>query len=403
MQLYELLNELLELLIPCSEEKINKGDFYLNIANYFFKINDRDRYQSLHENILSTNKKLQSDFASSTLKEFIRNKLINYKIDQKYFDFQDNTNFFQELTSKQKQNLKFITTIPNIILDIKNSPINLGCFSLDIFPHEFKNGIKYPVLRSTTYLRLIINDVFDPLLASYKASSAFVDFIRIVLFITNRFDYKYHLQISNEQQQYDNNEGILNTRVVYNYYAYNLNNDQPITGRYEESIIKLHISRLLSTPKSSELHKVWDFYQNYHENTDLTDIQKRILSASLAVGESIRSEETNNSIIYTCIALESLFTKNREEGIRSIISKSLSFLVSVDQEQYDNYYKLTTQIYDARSTIVHGRQLSEIPDFNFINKLLRDAIIELLNNKKYKDIETIEQLSEIVRATKFHV
>lgn len=80
MQLYELLNELLELLIPCSEEKINKGDFYLNIANYFFKINDRDRYQSLHENILSTNKKLQSDFASSTLKEFIRNKLINYKL-----------------------------------------------------------------------------------------------------------------------------------------------------------------------------------------------------------------------------------------------------------------------------------------------------------------------------------
>lgn len=36
MQLYELLNELLKLLIPCSEEKINEGDFYLNIANCFF-------------------------------------------------------------------------------------------------------------------------------------------------------------------------------------------------------------------------------------------------------------------------------------------------------------------------------------------------------------------------------
>lgn len=89
---------------------------------------------------------------------------------------------------------------------------------------------------------------------------------------------------------------------------------------------------------------------------------------------------------------------NREEEIKNIVSKCSSSLISKIKKIIFLFKKFTQKIYNACSDIVRGRKLSTVPNFSFVNKLLRQAIIELLTNSKYKNINinitTIENLRQ---------
>lgn len=58
---------------------------------------------------------------------------------------------------------------------------------------------------------------------------------------------------------------------------------------------------------------------------------------------------------------------------------------------------MTKKVYQARSALVHGGNKTELPNFYAINLLLRAAITQLLNSKKFKEVKKIDHLYEKVK------
>jgi hypothetical protein len=64
-----------------------------------------------------------------------------------------------------------------------------------------------------------------------------------------------------------------------------------------------------------------------------TKIQQRIINSALAIGESAKSIDLRNSVIYSCVALETLFSFDEgslfKPGIGEQIAEALAFVIVI--------------------------------------------------------------------------
>lgn len=146
---------------------------------------------------------------------------------------------------------------------------------------------------------------------------------------------------------------------------------------------------------------MWDFYEAKHNGKKLKDIESRLLNSALALGESAMTPDTKNSIIYTCISLEILFSYDEaslfQRSIGEKLSDIFSFVVAKDIDSRLLVSKHLKKVYGMRSAIVHGGN-KELSNENLpINFLMRGAINDLLNNEKFKHINTISQIYELLK------
>ena len=153
--------------------------------------------------------------------------------------------------------------------------------------------------------------------------------------------------------------------------------------------------------KNEQFSKLLSLYEKKHFGTKLSDIEKRIVNASLAVGESMMSENIKNSIIYTCIALEILFSFDDgslfQKSIGDRLADTFVFIVAKDRQSRLDTSERIKKVYSMRSALVHGGEKSTNNDYVMINILVRAAIAELLNNQKYSVIKKIDDLYNMVK------
>ena len=134
-------------------------------------------------------------------------------------------------------------------------------------------------------------------------------------------------------------------------------------------------------------------------------MEKRLLNASISIGESALSKNIKNSIIYTSMGLEILFSLDESSLFQKSISDKLAdtfaFIVGTDKETRLDASKAIKTFYNLRSALVHGGNAKVNNDYMVINLYLRAIINELLNNEKYANIKTINDLYAMVKEAQY--
>ncbi|MBL0909989.1 hypothetical protein G5645_18465 [Pectobacterium carotovorum] len=112
-----------------------------------------------------------------------------------------------------------------------------------------------------------------------------------------------------------------------------------------------------------------------------------------------------NSIIYTCISLEILFSFDEGSLFQKSISDKLSdifvFIVATDPQSRMKTSSFIKKFYGLRSALVHRGNKKMNNDYISINILLHPAINELINNPKYSNIKNIENLYDMVKEAQY--
>jgi len=127
-------------------------------------------------------------------------------------------------------------------------------------------------------------------------------------------------------------------------------------------------------------------YKNPYE---LNEIETKIMNSFKWIYRSQETFEDLEKIMYLSIALETLLTKTDErEGIMKLIRKRISFILETDK-----YNSKINQIYDVRSSTVHGDEenikWNKITDSKLILSFILFSTIKKLIEKKYKNLNEI--------------
>lgn len=137
----------------------------------------------------------------------------------------------------------------------------------------------------------------------------------------------------------------------------------------------------------------------------INDLESRIINSALSLGESALTSDPRNSIIYTCIALETLFSFDEGSLFQKSIGEKLAdifaFLVAKDAASRLAASKIVKKVYSMRSAIVHGGNQRSSNENLAVNIYLRAAISELLNNDKFKNITKISQLHDLLKIAQY--
>lgn len=151
--------------------------------------------------------------------------------------------------------------------------------------------------------------------------------------------------------------------------------------------------------KNVNFAKLWDIYER--QNTKKNTLEKRLLNASIAIGESALSKNIKNSIIYTSMAFEILFSFDEgslfQKSIGDKLADTFAFIVAKDKETRLQTIKSVKEFYRLRSALVHGGDTKVNNDYITFNRLLSAAISELLNNVKYRNVKSIDALYDMVK------
>jgi hypothetical protein len=150
--------------------------------------------------------------------------------------------------------------------------------------------------------------------------------------------------------------------------------------------------------KNSNFSTLWNLYEKKHNGDKLNDLESRILNSALALGESAITEDTRNSIIYTCISLEILFSLDEgglfQKSIGEKLSDVFSFIVAKNVDARLEVGKLVKKVYSLRSAIVHGGE-KELSNENLVvNFLMGIAISELLNGERFSKMTKLQDIYE---------
>jgi len=139
-----------------------------------------------------------------------------------------------------------------------------------------------------------------------------------------------------------------------------------------------------------------EFLRKKHNNEKLNDLESRILNSALALGESAITNDTKNSIIYTCISLEILFSLDEgglfQKSIGEKLSDIFSFIVAKNLDARLEVGGLVKRVYGLRSAIVHGGDKELSSENLTVNFFMRLAICELLNGEKFSPMTKLQDI-----------
>lgn len=151
--------------------------------------------------------------------------------------------------------------------------------------------------------------------------------------------------------------------------------------------------------ENENFKELWEIYDEPKKPKN--GMRQRLLNASIAIGESALSKNTKNSVIYTSMAFEILFSLNEsslfQKGIADKLADTLAFLTCTNKEKRLEVIKEVKNFYALRSALVHGGNPSINDDYIIFNTLLSAGISQLLNNSKYEKIKVIEDLYKMLK------
>jgi hypothetical protein len=398
MSLHELLNHNL-LLIQKEKTSGNsithaKSWFNKDETLYLSKENI-EQFNLVLEQIYISNENIYTKFTRQKIYKFIEDELIKKKKANKIFNEQDEEKFFNLFEQQKPYKRYIIAPISGIRLDTLNK-INISIFEIGKV-----NQLKSILSNDTDgyYIAVLIDNIYDDLIAIEEAKNKFLDFIRLIVFLSGKNDKKILIKtglpsypsISHEQMYVETSSYHITENIQDNFPSSQMNSiylekipvDNPFFCKHENFI------------------NLWDIYQKKHSSKSISKMEARLLNASIAIGESALSKNIKNSIIYTSMAFEILFSFDEgslfQKSIGDRLADTFAFVVAKDKETRLNAIKSVKEFYRLRSALVHGGDRKMNNDYIVFNSLLSSVISELLNNEKYKGIKNIDNLYAMVK------
>lgn len=355
---------------------------------------DIQNFTILVDHVYTTTKIFYSKFSKKTIIPKIETFILTYAkndIDCQKDDFE---NFAKSFEIIERQVFTITAPISGVRLDD-----DLSEFSISAFKFGKSSELNLPISnQEEIYIQTTVSDFYDPELAIIKSQSAFDDFTRLINFMGSKGDGSIKIKTGLPSYPIMSHEQMY---VETTSYQIELNGDKiPGASINNKLCERIPINNDFFA-KNENFAKLWNSYVKYHNNTQQTDMEKRIINSALAIGESMLSNNHKNSIMYTCIALETLFSFDEgsifQKSIGDRLAETFVFLVAKNKETRIATDRLTKEVYRMRSAIVHGGDKILNNKNLSINNLLRAAISELLNNEKYKDIKRIDDLYKMVK------
>jgi hypothetical protein len=409
MKLLELLNTLLNFIEKTSEinSSIYPKSWIINSNEMLFISRDNiEAYSITIENIYGINKNIYTRFTRKKVYEFIENKILMAKRKDIKFTKKISETFFKELENIKPYSRYIISPISGIRLD------NLNKINISIFEIGKINQLKSNLFTNDEdgyYIAVKINDIYDDAIAIEEAKNRFSDFIRIIVFLSGKNDKEILIKTGLPSYPSISHEQMYVETSFYQITE-NMKDEFPSSEMNNRYIEKIPVDNNFFT-KNKDFTKLWDIYEKQSLNKNISKkdkkdtMEKRLLYASIAIGESALSRNIKNSIIYTSMALEILFSFNEnsmfQRSIADKLSDTFAFFIGVDKETRLSASKLIKTFYGLRSALVHGGNKKVNNDYIVINMYLRFIIKELLNNEKYKNIKTINDLYTMVKEAQY--
>lgn len=394
MEMFQILNKALSLIEYKSHaETIHYAKSWLQPDGAFVIINAESFYECL-EAIFLSDKIVSTRFSRKIIFDFIENKLVNQKKNGCEFSQEIGKTFFDYYHKITPVLVHVTAPISGIRLDG-----DIKFFNLSVFKFGNLQDLEFSISNQDgMYIQTTIDNVYDDTFSIKKAENAFSDFARIIVFMSGRNNNSIYIKTGLPLCP-----SLGHEKIYVDTSSYQITDElgRLQSGKVESKYIEKIPLNNESFCNHAQLNKIWQLYENKHKDIKLKDIESRIINSALAVGETAISSNLRNSVIYTCIALEILFSYDEgslfQKSIGDRLADTFSFIVANSKESRIATSSLLKKVYRMRSALVHGGDKEITNDYVAINILLRLAISELLNNSKYSHLNNIDGLYSMVK------
>lgn len=393
MNFNELVNKTVSFVDFGTREQTLKSVKSWIAKDYTLYVTDGEAYGEHIEKLYEIDEKISSRFSRKAVYDYLHNKVAEIKLSGKDFN-QEKRDFFKPFYDVTPRNLTVTAPISGIRLDN-----GIDEFNLSIYKFGYLKYLETPIANDNgMYISVVINNVYDKNIAISQAENAFLDFAKLIVFISGKLDRSILITTGLSLKP-----DLTHERMYVNTFSYQIADENGLLDSAQ--ISNNHLEKIPVNNdffcKNEELNKLWELYEAKHNGKKLKDIESRLLNSALALGESAMTPDAKNSIIYTCISLEILFSYDEaslfQRSIGEKLSDIFSFVVAKDIDSRLLVSRHLKKVYGMRSAIVHGGN-KELSNENLpINFLMRGAINDLLNNEKFKHINTISQIYELLK------
>lgn len=359
----------------------------------FLYVADAEAFNNCLEKLYEFDSNISSRFSRKTIFEYIGKQVPRLKLADanQTVEAED---FYKEFLVVESKSVTVKSPISGIRLDN-----GVREFSLGDYKFGFMGDLTMPMSNeSGMFISVTIDNVYDTNIAIHKAESAFLDFIRLVVFISGKLDKSIFISLGlplnpnmSPEQMYVSTSSYQVTDSDGNILSGNISN---------KLVEKIPVNNPFFS-ENKDFHKLWGLLSKKINSRKITDMESRLLNSALALGESAFTKDKKNSVLYTCMSLELMFSFDEvgfyQRSIGEKLSDIFTFVLATDKETRRETAKLFKKVYRMRSAIVHGGD-KELTDENlFINYLMRGAIGNMMNNEKYHNIKNISQMYEMLR------
>jgi hypothetical protein len=398
MSLEKVLNEAIELIVATTPEKaFRQPKSWTLLSGQAFVVNDFAAYNQNLEAAYQSNESIAKRFSRKTIYDYIDKRLIDNKKKNQLFTKEDAKNFFQTFLNIPAKNVRVLAPISGIRLEVAEE------FELGIFKIGYERSLEMPMSgEDGLFISAPFFDIYDTSIALEKSKNVFTDFMRLLVFMAGRYDGAIAMKIGLPRFS---NVGSVQMHTESHAYVV-LNEDESFCrGENRSEILERLPVNADFFARNTDFHTLIELYGHRHKGEKINEMQGRILNAALAVGESIRTVDQKNSIIYCCIALETLFSYDDgslfQKSIGDRLADSFAFLAGTDLDSRLHASKLTKHVYRMRSALVHGGEKYSMGEHTAVNQLNRAIIKQLLNDKKFSKVTKIDHLYEMIKTAQY--
>lgn len=356
-------------------------------------VSDINSYIKLIDSIFNSNKTISKRFSKKTVYELIDKRLFSRKLLEKEFSESDASSLIKEFTEVLPENIKVLAPISGIRLDSVKKLL-IGSFEIGN-----SENLTIPISNSNDYyICSEIKDSYDNEKSISTAQNEFDDFIRLIFFMAGKKDSSIFIKTGLPAYQ-----SYTHQHIYVETSSYQI---QKKTSTIDSASIRNKTAEKIPVDndffkKNKSFSKLWDIYKERKDGEKISELQSRILNCSISIGEALRSQNEKDSIIHTCIALEILLSYDEgslfQKSIGDRLAETFVFIVALDKDTRIKTSTLLKKVYRMRSALVHGGNKEIDQSYIDIIQLTRAAISELLTSEKYKNINKIDALYEMVK------
>ena len=365
-----------------------------------YYVNDYELYKKLLGHLYEYDKFVVSNFSRKKFYTDVEKAILRLKKDQISVTDEIAMSIITNLKRTPKDDILIVSVpISGIRLETTER-LSLGLFEIFHVKHS-------PLPMSNDPEQLCIsatmNNIYDHEFAKERANSFFTDFCRLLHFFLGKFDNKHEfriglpglMRVDGSNQVYIKTDSFAcfdkDWKVLSGSAASQYAETIPVDNRFFSH--------------HQQFKELWNLYDLMSKEEPITDMQRRIINAALAIGESAMTYDLRNSVIYSCVALETLLSFDEGSLFRSSIgeqiSEALAFIVGSDADYRMAIYRLTKKIYSFRSALVHGGKKMITDEYITLNHLVRQAIALIMNDEKYENIKKVQELYDFIKKMKF--